>query len=123
VTRVDVQSDVDLNGILIVTATEVGNSNTGSIRNDNISGRLCKDTIDKMILDAEKYRKIDDERVLCAANEKCYQIKFDLDVNDILTVIATEVGNSNTGSIRIDNISGRLSKDTIDKMILDAEKY
>jgi molecular chaperone DnaK (HSP70) len=106
-----------------VTATEVGNSNTGSIRNYNISGRLCKDTIDKMILDAEKYRKIDDKRVLCAANEKCYHIKFYLDVNGILTVTATEVGNSYTGSIRIDNISGRLSKDIIDKMILDAEKY
>jgi molecular chaperone DnaK (HSP70) len=39
--RVDVQFDLDINGILILTAaTEVGNSNTGSIRIDNISGRL-----------------------------------------------------------------------------------
>jgi molecular chaperone DnaK (HSP70) len=39
--REDAQFDLDINGILIVTAaTEVGNSNTGSIRIDNISGRL-----------------------------------------------------------------------------------
>jgi hypothetical protein len=53
-----------------VTTTKGDNSNTGSIRIDNISGCLSKDTIDKMILDAEKYRNFDDDRMLCAAVEE-----------------------------------------------------
>jgi heat shock 70kDa protein 1/2/6/8 len=67
VTKVDVQFDIDANGILIVTATEVGNSNTASIRIANVSGRLSKDSIEKMMRDAEKYRQFDEERAFSIA--------------------------------------------------------
>jgi heat shock 70kDa protein 1/2/6/8 len=69
--------DLEINGILIVTAVEVGNSNiTGSIRIDNVSGRLSKDNIEKMMRDAEKYRQFDEERAfstsVAQSNEKLH---------------------------------------------------
>jgi heat shock 70kDa protein 1/2/6/8 len=61
-TKVDVQFELDENGILTVTANEVGNANTSSIKIDNITGRLSKETIEKMKQDAKKWRDFDDER-------------------------------------------------------------
>jgi heat shock 70kDa protein 1/2/6/8 len=51
------------------------------------------------------------------------EVKFELDENETLKVKATEVKNpTNTESIQVTNISGHLSKDTIDRMINDAGK-
>jgi heat shock 70kDa protein 1/2/6/8 len=60
VTKADVQFALDENGILIVTATEVGNANTASIRVENISGRLSQDEIDKMKFQYGIYSKFAD---------------------------------------------------------------
>lgn len=51
------------------------------------------------------------------------EVTFDLDINGILHVSAEDKGTGNKNSIVITNDSGRLSKEEIDKMIIDAEKY
>lgn len=48
---------------------------------------------------------------------------FDIDANGILNVTALDKGTSKTGSITITNDKGRLSKEEIEKMVADAERY
>lgn len=51
------------------------------------------------------------------------QVTFDLDANGILQVSAKDESTGRSESIRITNDKGRLSKDEIDRMLADAEKY
>jgi len=50
-------------------------------------------------------------------------VTFEIDENSILTVSATEKGTGKTESISITNDKGRLTKEEIDQMIADAEKF
>ena len=51
------------------------------------------------------------------------EVSFDLDANGILNVGATEKSGGNTKNIVIKNDSGRLSKEDIERMVHDAEKF
>ncbi len=51
------------------------------------------------------------------------EVSFDLDANGILNVNAVEKGSGKKEKITITNDAGRLSKEQIDKMVKDAEKY
>lgn len=51
------------------------------------------------------------------------EVSFDLDANSILHVTATEKGTGKSKDIKITNDTGRLSKDKIEQMIRDSEKY
>ncbi len=51
------------------------------------------------------------------------EVTFEIDENSILSVSANEKGTGKTESITITNDKGRLSKDEIDAMIRDAEKF
>lgn len=51
------------------------------------------------------------------------QVTFDLDANGILNVSAKDSSTGKSEKIRITNDKGRLSKEEIDKMLNDAEKY
>ena len=51
------------------------------------------------------------------------QVTFDLDENNILHVSATDEGTGNSESITITNDQGRLSKEEIEEMIREAEKF
>jgi len=50
-------------------------------------------------------------------------VTFDIDANGILNVTAVEKGTGKANHITITNEKGRLSKDDIEKMVRDAEKY
>merc|ERR1711871_1672454 len=50
-------------------------------------------------------------------------VTFEIDENSILTVSAKEVGTGKTESISITNDKGRLTKEEIEKMVADAEKF
>ena len=50
-------------------------------------------------------------------------VTFEIDENSILTVSATEKGTGKTESISIINDKGRLTKEEIEQMIADAEKF
>jgi len=51
------------------------------------------------------------------------EVTFDLDANGILNVNAIEKGTGKKEKITITNDTGRLSKDQIERMVKDAEKY
>lgn len=51
------------------------------------------------------------------------EVTFDLDANGILTVSAKDKGSNNEQKIQITNDKGRLSKEDIEKMVKDAEKF
>ncbi|KAK9757506.1 hypothetical protein RND81_01G166900 [Saponaria officinalis] len=52
-----------------------------------------------------------------------FEVCFEIDADGILTVSAILVGTKNRNQITITNYSGRLSKDEIDRMVKDGEKY
>ncbi|CAH1108812.1 unnamed protein product [Psylliodes chrysocephalus] len=51
------------------------------------------------------------------------EVTFDLDANGILTVNARETATGKKSNIIITNDKGRLSKDQVEKMVRDAERY
>jgi heat shock protein 5 len=51
------------------------------------------------------------------------EVTFEIDQNGIMQVSAKDVGTGKTESITITNDKGRLSKEEIDKMVKDAEKF
>ncbi|OLY84236.1 Heat shock protein HSS1, partial [Smittium mucronatum] len=61
VPQVEVTFDVDANGILNVTALDKTTGRTNKITITNDKGRLSKEDIERMVNDAEKYKKDDEE--------------------------------------------------------------
>ena len=51
------------------------------------------------------------------------EVTFDLDVNSILNVTAVEKSTGKNNKIVITNDKGRLSKDDIDRLVKEAEKF
>ncbi|XP_078073352.1 heat shock 70 kDa protein 1A-like [Mustelus asterias] len=51
------------------------------------------------------------------------EVTFDIDANGILNVSAVDKSTGKTNQITISNDKGRLSKEEIERMVLDAEKY
>lgn len=51
------------------------------------------------------------------------EVTFDIDANGILNVTATDKSTGKENKITITNDKGRLSKEDIEKMVADAEKY
>jgi len=51
------------------------------------------------------------------------EVTFDLDANGILNVTAIDKGSGKSRNIQIKNESGRLSKEEIERMLSEAEKY
>ena len=51
------------------------------------------------------------------------EVSFDVDANGILNVSACDKARNETASITITNDKGRLSKEEIEKMVEDAERY
>jgi heat shock protein 1/8 len=61
VPQIEVTFDLDANGIMNVSALEKGTGKTNKITITNDGSRLSKDDIQKMVDDAEKFKKDDDE--------------------------------------------------------------
>ena len=51
------------------------------------------------------------------------EVTFDLDANGILTVSAEDTGSGQRSNITITNDGGRLTKEQIESMVRDAEKF
>jgi L1 cell adhesion molecule like protein len=51
------------------------------------------------------------------------EVSFDIDENGILNVTATDKGTNKNAKITITNNKGRLSKDEIERLVREAEKY
>ena len=51
------------------------------------------------------------------------EVTFELDENGIMNVTATDKGTARNAHITITNNKGRLSKEDIDRLVKEAEKY
>ena len=51
------------------------------------------------------------------------EVTFDMDANGILTVLAEDTASGTRSNITITNDSGRLTKEQIESMVRDAEKF
>ncbi|XP_062564897.1 heat shock protein 70 B2-like [Armigeres subalbatus] len=78
--QIDVSFDLDANGILTVTAVEKSTGKSRNIQIRNEKGRLSTQDIERMLADAERFKKEDDEqRQRVFAKNKlesyCYSLK------------------------------------------------
>lgn len=62
VPKIEVTFDLDANGILNVSAKEISTGKSERITIKNDKGRLSKEDIDKMLKEAEMYRKEDEKQ-------------------------------------------------------------
>lgn len=62
VPQIEVTFDMDANGILNVSAKEMGSGRTQNITIKNERGRLSQSEIDRMVSEAEKFREEDDKQ-------------------------------------------------------------
>ena len=60
VPQIDISFDVDVNGILNVTAKDKSTGTTKAITITNDSGRISREEIDRMVADGEKYKAEDE---------------------------------------------------------------
>ena len=63
VPQIEVTFDIDANGILNVTAADKTAGKEEKITITNDKGRLSKEEIEKMVNDAEEYKKQDEDRI------------------------------------------------------------
>jgi L1 cell adhesion molecule like protein len=85
VPQIEVTFDIDANGILNVSATDKSTNRTNKITITNDKGRLSKDDIERMVAEAEKYRKEDEqarERVGSKNGLESYAYNLRNTVND-----------------------------------------
>ena len=85
VPKIEVTFDVDANGILNVSAVEKSGGKEKKITIRNDSGRLSKDEIDKMVSDAEKYKKEDEiqrERITAKNSLESYCFNMKTSINE-----------------------------------------
>jgi len=81
VPQIEVTYEIDANGILNVNAQDTGTGRASAITITNDKGRLTAAEIEKMVADAEKFRKEDEEleakvNARNAFENYCYQIKL-----------------------------------------------
>jgi heat shock 70kDa protein 1/2/6/8 len=108
VPQIEVTFDIDANSILTVTAEEKGTGKKQHISITNSNSRMTKDEIEKMVADAEKYAKEDEEQrskvdarnqyeaylysTKSALNEPSIKQKLDeSEINSTLEIVENEI--------------------------------
>jgi L1 cell adhesion molecule like protein len=85
VPQIEVTFDIDANGILNVSAVDKSTGRENKITITNDKGRLSKDEIERMVSDAEKYKKEDDaqrERISAKNSLESYCFNMKTSIND-----------------------------------------
>lgn len=85
VPQVEVTFDIDANGILNVSALEKGTGKSQKITITNDKGRLSKEEIDRMVSEAERFKKEDDEetaRIQAKNSVESYAYSLKNSIND-----------------------------------------
>lgn len=83
VPKIAVTFQINANGILTVTARDRATGSTNGIKIENVTGRLKKEQIERMIEEAENYRREDENRknqfqAVVALEVECFEIKAKL---------------------------------------------
>jgi len=85
VPQIEVTFDIDANGILNVSAMDKSSGKENKITITNDKGRLSKDEIERMVADAEKYKKEDEvqrDRIAAKNSLESYCFNMKTTVND-----------------------------------------
>merc|ERR1711972_844196 len=85
VPQIEVTFDIDANGILNVTAADKSTGKENKITITNDKGRLSKDEIERMVSDAEKYKKEDEsqrDRIAAKNSLESYCFNMKTTIND-----------------------------------------
>jgi len=85
VPQIEVTFDIDANGILNVSAMDKSSGKENKITITNDKGRLSKDEIERMVSDAEKYKKEDEtqrDRISAKNSLESYCFNMKTTVND-----------------------------------------
>ena len=85
VPQIEVTFDIDANGILNVSAMDKSSGKENKITITNDKGRLSKDEIERMVSDAEKYKKEDEaqrDRIAAKNSLESYCFNMKTTVND-----------------------------------------
>ncbi|CAF0794610.1 unnamed protein product [Rotaria sordida] len=85
VPQIEVTFDIDANGILNVSAVDKSTGRENKITITNDKGRLSKDEIERMVSDAEKYKKEDEtqrERISAKNSLESYCFNMKTSIND-----------------------------------------
>jgi len=95
VPQVEVTFDIDANGILNVSAADKSTGKANKITITNDKGRLNKDEIERMVNDAEKYKKEDEkqkERITAknALESYCFNMKQTIDDEKVSSKVSAE---------------------------------
>ncbi|CAF1578918.1 unnamed protein product, partial [Adineta steineri] len=83
--QIEVTFDIDANSILSVSAVDKSTGRENKITITNDKGRLSKDDIERMVSDAEKYKKEDDvqrERISAKISLESYCYNMEISIND-----------------------------------------
>tara|TARA_B110000977_G_scaffold174668_1_gene228724 strand:+ start:20055 stop:21938 length:1884 start_codon:yes stop_codon:yes gene_type:complete len=136
VPQIEVSFDIDVNGILSVTAKDKATNIEQSITIENAS-TLDDTEIDKMVSDAEKYEEIDKEKrnqveIKNKADAYCFTIQKKLkelgdkideskqtEINSLIAAIKTDLNDSNYDSVEskledLSKIMDEIGKDLYD---------
>jgi len=93
VPQIEVTFDIDANGILNVSAVDKSTGRENKITITNDKGRLSKDEIERMVSDAEKYKKEDEsqrDRITAKNSLESYCFNMKTTMND--EKLATKLG-------------------------------
>jgi len=95
VPQIEVTFDVDVNGILNVSAIEKGSGKAEKITITNDKGRLSNEEIEKMVNDAERFKDEDDmqkERITAKNSLESYifNLKSSLDTEEVKSKLASD---------------------------------
>jgi L1 cell adhesion molecule like protein len=85
VPQIEVTFDIDANGILNVSAMDKSSGKENKITITNDKGRLSKDEIERMVADAEKYKKEDEtqrDRIGAKNSLESYCFNMKTTIND-----------------------------------------
>ena len=85
VPQIEVTFDIDANGILNVSAMDKSSGKESKITITNDKGRLSKDEIERMVADAEKYKKEDEvqrDRISAKNSLESYCFNMKTTIND-----------------------------------------
>uniref|UniRef100_A0A673M532 Heat shock cognate 71 kDa protein n=1 Tax=Sinocyclocheilus rhinocerous TaxID=307959 RepID=A0A673M532_9TELE len=106
VPQIEVTFDIDVNGILNVSAVDKSTGKENKITITNDKGRLSKEEIERMVQDADKYKSEDDlQREKIAAKNSLESYTFNL-----------------KNSVEDENLKGKISEDDKKKVIKKCNK-
>jgi len=95
VPQIEVTFDIDANGILNVSAVDKSTGRENKITITNDKGRLSKDEIERMVSEAEKYKKEDEtqrDRITAknSLESYCFNMKTTMNDEKLATKLATD---------------------------------